>query len=248
MTKQIYALSAALAVFACTQSQAAITAVSDNFDVNSNTFSNWTSVGVFGTLRNYDAVSGNDFDKLDLINSQINALDGDGIIGNLAGDTEPTGDGLLNDGGLWFNSQDAIAGNEAIGLTLVGNMSLGEQYTLTMGFYNDNTSFWSGRIQLFDLTANTVLAETANTTVLGSTSVTYKPLDWMVSYTAQAADVGNLLQIRVVENANSTARDAYVDNFSLATVVPEPSMFATIVVGAGLFLFTGRRRDCSSGN
>jgi len=242
MKSIIQALATALAVVASTQSHAAITPISDDFDSNANTFLSWVSVGVFGTSITYDATSANDFDKLDLINSQANLLDGDGIVGNLAGDTEPTGDGLLTDGGLRFNTLDAITENEAIGLTLAGNMSLGEQYSLTMSVYNDNTSFWNGRIQLYDLTANMVLAETLNSTVFSSTAANYVPVTWTISYTAQAADVGNILQIRVIENANATSRDGFLDNFSLAVTVPEPSTMAMVMCGFGLLLAFRHRR------
>lgn len=224
------------------ESQAGITAISDNFANILNTFPNWSVLGIPGTLIQYNAISVQDFDKLDLINSQANVLDGDGIVGNLPGDAEATGDGLKNDGGLRFNTFDAIAGNEAIGLTLGGTMSLGEQYNLTMDLYNDNTSFFSGKIQLYDLTASVVLAETVNATVLNQNSLAYVPVTWTLGYTAQAADVGNMLQIRFVENANSTARDGYLDNFSLAVTVPEPSMGAMLLGGFGAFLLNLRRR------
>lgn len=243
MKKQFLAVSAAFAALCAIQLQAGISATSDNFDVNSVTFPSWTSVGAVTTVIEYRATSNFDFDTNDLINAQANVLDGDGVPGNLAGDTEATGDGLLHDGGLRFNTQNATAGDEAIGLTLGGTMSLGEQYTLTMNLYNDNTSFMNGKIQLYDLTSSLVLAETANTAILNNNSTLYIPVTWTLGYTAQAADVGDQLQIRMVENANSTARDGYVDSFSLiVTSVPEPSTFAMVIGGFGMLLLARRRR------
>ena len=242
MNKRLPTLVAALAMLGATQSRAGITAISDDFNVNTGTFPSWISVGSFATTIAYDAVSTFDYDTNDLINTQFSLLDGDGIIGNLAGDTEPVGDGLLADGGLRLNTQNATVGDEAIGLTLGGTMSLGELYTFTAGIYNDNTSFWSGRLQLFNLTANTLLAETTSATILGNGSGSYRPLTWNISYTAQAGDVGNLLQIRVVEDANSASRDGYLDNFGLAVQVPEPSASALLAFGFGVVSIAMRRR------
>jgi hypothetical protein len=207
MKKQFLTLSAALAVLGSTQLQAGITAISDDFSTESNTFSNWTSVGITATLIQYKSTNVNDYDKFNLI----------------PGDTtnKATGDGVKYDGSLIFKTQNAIPGDEAIALTLGGTMALGEQYNLTMGFFNDNSSYWNGKIQLYDSTANVVLAETENTPIRGYPDLRYVPLTWTLHYTALAGDVGHKLQIRVVENCNSKARDGFLDNFSLA-VTPAP--------------------------
>jgi len=238
MLKQALTLLATLGVSITTTTRAGISPVSDNFDVNSQTFPNWVSVGSLATLIQYDSVSSSDYDLNDLVNSQANALDGDGVVGNLAGDTEPKGDGLLNDGGLRLNTQDTTPGNEAIGLTLAGTMSLWEQTTLTVHFYNENSSFWSGRIQLYDLTTSNVLAETSGT-VLANGTTNYVPASLTVSYIANPAQVGHALQVRVVEDANSTSRDAYIDSFSVsAQVVPEPEPPGQLYPQGDIFSFT----------
>lgn len=75
----------------------------------------------------------------------------------------------------------------------------------------------------------------------GNSNTGYQPEDFSLLYTAGATDVGDTLQIRIVESANNTARDLYLDNISL-TVIPEPStaiIFAGILVGLG---FCRRRR------
>ena len=236
---QILILTAALGLFATIQARAAITATNDTFNLNTQTFSSWTSVGALTTLIQYDSVSSNDSDVNDLINSQANALDGDGIPGNLAGDTEITGDGLLNDGGLKFNSQDATPGNEAIAFTLGGTLALWEKCTFTVNFYNENSSFWSGRIQLYDVTAATVLKESVNTSVLASGTTNYMPSSITISYIAYPAQVGHTLQIRIVEDANSMSRDAYVDSFVVTReIVPEPEPPGQLYPKGDIFSFT----------
>ena len=162
-----------LTVLCAVQSQAGITAVSDTFGDNTQTFPSWAAVAgapVIGYRNNTQIL--NDYDRYDQINSQANPLDGDGIVGNLLGDTEATGDGLLNDGGFRMRPQDTIVQNEAIGFTLGGTMALGEQYDLTMGLENEGLSYFRGWLELYNLTDSSVLAATPEFTVVGNTQTT----------------------------------------------------------------------------
>ncbi len=234
MTKRLLGMVSIAVCGMCMSAQATLIGVSDDFDDNTGTFSSWVDVGSFATDIFYDSTSANDFDKLDFVDSQGNPLDGDTIVGNLAGDTEPLGDGLLGDGGLRLNTLDTTQGNEAIGLTVGGTMDLGEEISFTATLYNDNLSFFSGRFQLYNLTDSTVLSDTGNTSIQGSGSGTYVPIDFSLAYTAVGTDAGDTLQIRFVENANATSRDGYIDNFAL-TSIPEPTTFGLM----GLFGLAG---------
>jgi hypothetical protein len=201
---------------------ARITPVSDDFSTDTGTFPDWGLIdSVMDTEIIHDTVSENDYDKLDLIDSTGNPLDGDGVVGNLAGDTEAVGDGVQGDGGLRLDTGDGIQGNESMGLTVAGTLQEGETAALTGTVYNDNTSFVRFKVQLWNLTDDRLLAETALISVNGSTHLAYLPQDLSVSYTAVAADAGDVLQIRFVEDANNLARDIYLDNFSVTTDVPE---------------------------
>lgn len=242
MKKSIILMWSGLALLTL-ESHAAIVATSDDFSTNTNTFPSWTTV-LGSPAIVHDAFSANDFDVNDLINSQGNALDGDGILGNLAGDTEVTGDGSLNDGGLLMNTQDATQGNEAIGLVIGGAMEPSELISLTMSFYNDNSSFYTGSVVLFNLTDGQTLATYSPTTINGAALASYAPIEFTLTYVTQSTDVGDTLQIRIIENANHISRDAYIDNFSISsTIIPEPTAGLLLLLGAcGLFVVRRRFR------
>ncbi len=228
--KRLHLLMIAGACCVAANSMAAIVEISDDFSTTNNTYVNWVSVGVSNAVIQHDAVSTYDFDKNDFVDSTGNPLDGDNIVSNLVGDTEALGDGLLMDGGLVLNTQDGTQGNEAMGLTLGGTMELDEKISLTATLYNDNNSFTSVRIQLYNLTDGVVLAESANTTIQSYPNVNYVPINFSLEHQAVTTDVGDTLQIRLVENANSGARDGYVDNFALTSFVIEPFPLADVSV------------------
>jgi hypothetical protein len=194
---------------------AAVTATSDTFDTNTGTFPNWVHAGpvTTGTIA-WDSTSANDY------------YDGD--------DTQYLtytvgmalkGDGLYSDGGLWLNTFNGTPGDEALGLTIGGTMDIGEQIALTGTLYNDNTSYTELYVELWNLTDNVLLASNGAAVIRASNYnwPSYIPVDFNVQYTAQASDVGDILQIRFRDYGNSTARDIYVDNFALTStprVVP----------------------------
>lgn len=197
MKKKLY--SALGLAFAAASANAAITATSDDFDTGITSNGTWLSVGaVVPNGITHDGTS---------------AFDG-GLTG---------GDNLNDDGGLRLDTTDGTQGNEAIGLTIAGTMDLGEQITFSYGLYNDNNSFNRSFAQLYNLTDGTVLA-TSSVHVIDGTAGQPTPenIDDVLNYTAVASDVGDTLQIRFIEDNNNTARDLYVDNYSISSV-PEPS-------------------------
>lgn len=192
-------------------SMAAITATSDDF--SSDTSGSWTSVGAVATTIAYDSTTAGDYDDGDPANK----------LTYTAGMTL-TGDGIsdLNgsDGGLRLNTVDATQGNEAMALTIAGTMEQGNVIIFTGSIYNDNGSYSKHIAQLWNLTDDTLLAQSSTYTVDGLSGVAYVPLDFGVSYAVTADDEGDTLQIRFVEDNDSTARDIYVDNFTV-TSTPE---------------------------
>lgn len=207
-------------VFSLLAASHAVTPVSDNFSTSSGTFSNWVSVGPVtpraitrATAANYDYYDGNDAVPLPYSPGMLQ-----------------TGDGVYNDGGLKLDTVNTNISDEAIGLTIGGTMLKGEQITFSGSFYNNNTSFTDGNAQLWNLTENRLLAETGNIRILDITKAAYTPRDFSVSYTAQASDEGDVLQIRFIDSGSTaTARDIFVDNFNLTAVPPGPPLRLMVI-------------------
>lgn len=180
----------------------------DTFDTGITSNGNWAHVGT--------TTSGG------IVHDAVSAFDG-GVTG---------GDTLNDDGGLRLNTANATVGDEAIGLTIGGTMVVGEQITFSYGLYNDNSSFNRTIAQLYNLTDGTVLAQSGIHTIDGTASQDGTDhIDAVLNYTALASDVGDQLQIRFVEQNNNTARDLYVDNYSVTSSVPEPSSAAFLAMG-----------------
>ncbi len=200
--------------FATTSTMAAITATNDNF--SSDTTGSWLDVGSTATVIAYDSLSEGDYDDGDPATKLAYTV---GMV--------LTGDGVKDDGGLRLNSQNTIPGDEAIGLAIDGTMDEGEVITFTGSVYNDNTSFAPYKAQLWNLTDGTLLADSGSISVSASNDVAYVPKGFSVSYTVQANDVGDVLQVRFRENGNATARDVYVDNFEVSSSPPlVPMLYA----------------------
>ena len=145
----------------------------------------------------------------------------------------------------FFNTDDIdtnVVHTEGAGLAIGGTMTDGNVITFSYGLYNDNSSFNNMTGQLWNLTDG-VLLNSETTTVLGSTHINYVPVDVSFTYTVTAADDGDTLQLRFVERGNSTARDIYVDNYSVSSApVPEPTSTALLGLG-GLALILRRRKN-----
>jgi len=204
-------LAIAGAWFAGTSAMAAIVATSDDFSTDTATLPQWTDVGNSPTLVAYDGVSLGDYNDGDPDNKLEYAVG-----------MELTGDGVKDDGGMRLNTQNAVPGDEAIGLTIAGTLEEGEEVSFSGSVYNDNTSYSKYNAQLWNLTDDRLLAESGFALVQSLPHVAYVPIDFDIAYVATADDVGDTLQIRFVEDANSTARDIYVDNFELSSVPLNP--------------------------
>lgn len=155
-----------------------------------------------------------------------------------------TNDGLngdsISDGAVRFNSFDANASGGL--LQLDGTMAVGESYSLDTWVFNRNNSFVTFEVSLYNFTDDVLLAGSGNITLNGALQDTGDGLLESLSYTAQASDAGDILQVRWVQTAAfNTARDIYVDSVSL-TAVPEPSHAALALGLTVLALMVYRRR------
>ncbi|QHI69121.1 hypothetical protein [Tichowtungia aerotolerans] len=199
-----------IAVATASAIMAAITPTSDDF--SSDTSSSWTSVGAVITTIAYDSTTSGDYDDGDPANKLAYTagmvLTGDGI-----SDLDGSGDG-----GLRFDTQDAVSANEAIALTISGTMEKDRVIYFSGSVYNDDGSYSNYKAQLWNLTDNTLLAESSILNVSGINHVAYVPVDFSVSYKVTANDDGDTLQIRFVESNDSASRNIYLDNFSVTTV------------------------------
>ncbi len=193
------------------QGNAAVLDVVDTFETAGGTFLSWTTVGEAVTVISYDDVGEKDYNDGDITQSLA-----------YSGGMAVTGDGLKDDGGLVLDSQNATQGDEAMGLTIGGTMELGEVLTFSGNVYNDKSSYSRYNAQLWNLTDNTLLAESGITLVKATGNVDYVPVDFYVVYTAVAGDVGDTVQLRFVEDNNNAARDIFVDNFVLDSSLSGP--------------------------
>lgn len=184
------------ALLTATTSTAAISPTNDTFQTNTESFPGWSVVlSPTNTTVLWDAA---------LYDYEV-----------VLGVTNATGDGVLNDHGLRMDTENAETNDEAVGFTLSGTLDRGETITFSGNAYNDNSSVVSFYAQIWNLTDDALLAQSAKITVSGN--ATPEPQDFSVTYTATAADAGDTVQIRLIEDANSTARDIYIDNFEVTS-------------------------------
>lgn len=208
------------------EGSSAVVGVSDDFATNAGTYPNWVSVGATATTIAHDSLSAGDYDDGDITTSLP-----------YASGMTITGDGVKDDGGLRLNTQNSTQGDEGMGLTMGGTLELGEELIFTGSVYNDNSSYSKYKAQLWNLTDDVLLAESAFIFVHGGTHAAYVPVDFEVAYTSVVSDVGDTLQIRFVEDNNNTARDIYVDHFSLDSLL-NLSPLPTSNVGSNKFWFS----------
>jgi hypothetical protein len=190
-------------------SMAALTPTSDDFSSSTNTFGSWVDVGSTATLILHDVPSEKDWWDGDSSTNYPDYVPGTNMV--------ITGDGLLKDGGIRVNTQNAVPGDEAIGLTIAGTMESNTVVTFSGNFYNDNTSYTDVKAQLWNETDGTLLADSGPIRVINYNNDAYRPIDFSLKYTVTAADHGDTLQIRFRDFGNAAARDVYVDHFSLTS-------------------------------
>lgn len=158
------------------------------------------------------------------------------------------GDGVKGDGALLLNTGDGVAGNESWTYTVSTAMTGGEVLNLVGAAFNANSSHNSNfTISLYNVTDDRVLAVSApmGNSRVGLVDENVNPFfNFDLSYLTTDEDVGDVLQIRVIENLNNTARDIYVDYVSLtatAAAVPEPGRVMLLGLAAGVVGMRRRR-------
>jgi hypothetical protein len=191
-----------------------IVAVGDDFDTSAGTSVSWMSIGSVNTAIDYDTVSEQDYDDGDP-NAKLDYAPG----------MVQTGDGVKGDGGITLNSLDATEGNEAMGLSLSGFMEEGEVIVFSGSVYNDNSSYSKYTAQLWNLSDNVLLGETPVILVHGYSQPGYVPSDFAVACTGTVSDADDTLQVRIVEENNNTARDIYLDRFSVTNTATRACFF-----------------------
>ncbi|QUE49353.1 PEP-CTERM sorting domain-containing protein [Luteolibacter ambystomatis] len=200
---------------------AAIVAINDTFAAN--TLANYTAAG--GYTLSYNASGSPDF--------------GDGA-----------GDGFLNVNVPASNN----TGSLVTSLGTVDAEDVGKQLTLvfrldgrSVNFHSDNVSFTVNATVVPSTTVSTTTFpewDNAGTAATGAGAIT----DWRMknavgtlSYTIQAADVGNTLGWKFASASTSSGGYSFgIDNWSLS-VVPEPSSSLLALAGCTTLMLRRRR-------
>jgi hypothetical protein len=226
-------------LFSVAFAHAAIIETNSTF-TGSGTIAGWSSVGEVACDVLYQNGSGarEDYYDGETNTAQLARPTADAAAIIAAGGTI-TGDGLLADGALRLDgANDGIVTNEAIGFTIGGTMEEGEEITFSFNVFNRISAraiYVYG--QLWDLTDNRVLATSERVGVKGDGAPDYTPKDGSVSYVATAAEDGHVLQIRFAEgNYGTTARDPYIDNYSVTSemAITPTSLYQEWAAAAGL--------------
>ncbi len=236
-------------VFAVASAHAGIVAMENTF-TGSSSINGWYNMGTVNATIGYSSGAGPRWDY----------WDGDDGVAQPAAETSEaaaivaaggtiTGDGLLADGALWFNTTDGTSGNEYIAYTLGGTMEEGEEITFSYGVFNNNDYYNYTQGQLWDVTTGTQLAAAGATPqngngwtiVKANSDIAYQPQDWFVSYTATASEEGHELAVVFREWANSNNRDPYIDNISVTSSIPEPATLGVIAAFGAVIIFVRKR-------
>ena len=100
------------------------------------------------------------------------------------------------------------------------------------------TVWTTGYVELWDVTDNARLTITPYFNILGSTEAASECADFSLSYTAVAANVGHVIQVRLLDRASRDYRDLHLDNISATSSIPEPttiSLFGIATIGLLFF-------------
>ncbi|MEN3941173.1 hypothetical protein WJU23_07760 [Prosthecobacter sp. SYSU 5D2] len=211
-----------LAAFSQGSARAVTVLYSSNFSTTSgaNSIAGWAAGAEGGTVSRS-------------VNSWDNFLISPGVYG---------GDGVKGDGSLFLDTKDATPGNEFWTYTFAATINEGDLFNLYGAAFNAySSSNLNYTVGLYNVTDGRVMVTSS---ALGGTragadeSADINPFhNFNVSYEAVAEDVGDVFQIRVVENLNNTARNINIDNIAISvTSVPEPSrgMFCLLALGGVL--------------
>ena len=238
-----------VSLFVAAFTHAGVVAMENTF-TGSSTIDGWYNMGSVNATIGYSSGAGPRWDYWngddDVAQPAAETSEAAAIV--TAGGTI-TGDGLLADGALWFDTTDGTSGNEYIAYTLGGTMEEGEEITFNYNVFNNNDYYSYTQGQLWDVTTGTSLAvagatpQNANgwTIVQANSSLTYQPYSWYVSYTATAAEAGHELAIVFREWDNSNQRDSYIDNVSVSSSIPEPATLGLVAAFGAAIMFLRRR-------
>ncbi|MCB1133401.1 MAG: hypothetical protein KDN05_19935, partial [Verrucomicrobiae bacterium] len=199
----------ALSLLTAAPLTAAVTPYAEDFSSGAGSVAGWTDIGASATSIQYSIASADgESGTYDPVNS------------------DGPGDGVAGDGALLFNSQDGVQKNEEIAYTFGGTMSLTETYTLDIACFNNNGSYNTYTVSLWNKTDGVMLASTGfvglNGNVVGcrESQLTYLP---------GLSDSGDELEVRILENHDTISRDVWVDSISL-TVSAAPTTVGPLQV------------------
>jgi hypothetical protein len=140
--------------------------------------------------------------------------------------TDPDGGDGISDGALCINGTTAAPGQGVV-YTFGGIIEAGKTYSIDTYIYNFGNSHSKVIVSLFNSTTNTVLAST-NVLVLQTGTGKTPELSVPLSYTATAADAGNILQLRYIRSDDgNTSRDFNIDSAKLNGAVISSPILST---------------------
>lgn len=120
------------------------------------------------------------------------------------------GDGA-GDGAFFVDGKSSATGQGA-DCTLGGSMVQGQALNVSTFVYNENVSYVRFKVQLYNESDNTVLAESSSVVLGGDTM----PVEVTLNYTPLASDDGDALKVRYLrDDDGNTARDFNIDNLKI---------------------------------
>ena len=155
-----------------------------------------------------------------------------------------TGDGLLADGALLWDMQDATAGNEWIHHSLPGTRGAGEVLTVDASVYLNIAWPVGVTVRFYDWTGSTKLGSDEwnySINVGNFNEVTYAPMDVTRTLTITEAMAGHNISVAFREWNNRTQKDVYFDNISVTSSIPEPATLGMVGLFGAVIVFVRKR-------